>query len=388
MTDKQETGLQTSVASPMDSKDSTVSATTPSAKSAPQKTSKGNGTGLLWLAFSFLFICIITLGGGAYWYYTQATNQAQLANEAQIANSMAVQQLKATLEGSQSQLQALANTNSQLSESVALLEAQNLALEQQNLATLEQMKSLEGRRPADWLIAEADYLVRMAGRKVWLDDDIRTAIMLLINADKRLASLADPSLLPVRAKIAEDIQALQQANGVSVSSVALAVSGLLSQVDMLPLNVFEKPVDINTQDNELSESTADWKANLGKVWDSIRDEFLTKKTLSGPVEPVLTQETQWLIREQLRYQLMQAQAAALDYNATLFEQTLTQANSIIVSRFDNTDSQVLGYLAAIQNLVSTDVTRVVPTELVSQQPLAELLDERVRQVFGEGANAL
>ncbi|GEA12160.1 uroporphyrinogen-III C-methyltransferase [Alteromonas sp. KUL49] len=311
-----------------------------------------------------------------------------MANEAQIANSMAVQQLKATLEGSQSQLQALADTNSQLSESVALLEAQNLALEQQNLATLEQMKSLEGRRPADWLIAEADYLVRMAGRKVWLDDDIRTAIMLLINADKRLASLADPSLLPVRAKIAEDIQALQQANSVSVSSVALAVSGLLSQVDMLPLNVFEKPVDINAQDNELSESTADWKANLGKVWDSMVEDFFTVKTLSGPVEPVLTQETQWLIREQLRYQLMQAQAAALDYNATLFEQTLTQANSIIVSRFDNTDSQVVGYLTAVQNLASTDVTRVVPTELVSQQPLAELLDERVRQVFGEGANAL
>lgn len=37
MTDKQETGLQTSVSSPMDSKDSTVSAPTPTAQSTPKK---------------------------------------------------------------------------------------------------------------------------------------------------------------------------------------------------------------------------------------------------------------------------------------------------------------------------------------------------------------
>ncbi|HBI77722.1 MAG TPA: heme biosynthesis operon protein HemX, partial [Alteromonas macleodii] len=42
-----------------------------------------------------------------------------------------------------------------------------------------------------------------------------TAILLLVNADKRLKSLADPSVLPVRANLAEDIQTLQQLNPVS-----------------------------------------------------------------------------------------------------------------------------------------------------------------------------
>ena len=85
-------------------------------------------------------------------------------------------------------------------------------------------------------------MVRMAGRKLWLENDVRTATLLLVNADKRLKSLADPSVLPVRAKLAEDIQTLQQMNPVSQSSVALALTGMLAQIDKLPLDTFEKPV--------------------------------------------------------------------------------------------------------------------------------------------------
>ena len=241
---------------------------------------------------------------------------------------------------------------------------------------------------ADWLIAEADYLVRMAGRKLWLESDVRTAILLLVNADKRLKSLADPSVLPVRAALAEDIQTLQQLNPVSQSSVALALTGMIAQIDTLPLDTFEKPEAVDAQDTTLSNSTDDWQDNLAKVWRSLVDDFLTIKTIEGPVEPVLSLEAQFLVKEQLRLQLMHAQTAALQSDAGLYNQSLQYAQTLLIEKFDTQASQVSGFVSALQNLLNTDISRPIPSELASQQPLERLLDSRVKQVFGQGASVL
>ena len=61
---------------------------------------------------------------------------------------------------------------------------------------------LNDKRPNDWMLAESEYLVRMAGRKLWLEHDIVSAITLLGNADERIKALNDPSLMPIRKALA------------------------------------------------------------------------------------------------------------------------------------------------------------------------------------------
>ena len=68
---------------------------------------------------------------------------------------------------------------------------------------------LDDKRPNDWMLAESEYLVRMAGRKLWLEHDIVSAITLLGNADERIKALNDPSLMPIRKALAEDIAKLK-----------------------------------------------------------------------------------------------------------------------------------------------------------------------------------
>ncbi|MFE8730636.1 uroporphyrinogen-III C-methyltransferase, partial [Aeromonas hydrophila] len=68
---------------------------------------------------------------------------------------------------------------------------------------------LNDKRPNDWMLAESEYLVRMAGRKLWLEHDLVSAITLLGNADERIAALNDPSLMPIRKALAEDITKLK-----------------------------------------------------------------------------------------------------------------------------------------------------------------------------------
>ncbi|GFD79717.1 heme biosynthesis operon protein HemX [Tenacibaculum sp. KUL118] len=364
------------------------SATQSESTESSAKTKKSSGNGLLWFVVIILFLVVLGLAGAGYWYYMQqqsASTEAATVQQSNTATLNAIERERADILAS---LEAVSRTNETLKSTVTELKAQNEKLALQAESTLQQLNNMEGRRPADWLIAEADYLVRMAGRKLWLENDVRTAILLLVNADKRLKSLADPSVLPVRATLAEDIQTLQQLNPVSQSSVALALTGMIAQIDKLPLDTFEKPEDANAEDTTLSESADDWQENLAKVWRSLVNDFLTVKTIEGPVEPVLSMEAQFLAKEQLRLQLMHAQTAALQGDAGLYSQSLQYAQTLIIEKFDIEKSQVTGFVDALQNLIATDISRPIPTELASQKPLERLLDSRVKQVFGQGASAL
>ncbi|MCU7554768.1 uroporphyrinogen-III C-methyltransferase [Alteromonas sp. ASW11-19] len=353
-------------------------------------------TGALWFMVIVCLLLIFALAGGAYWYETQRTDNSQALADAQRTQSDQVNELQSTLSTLRSELAALKNERQTLRGELDNLASsdqeiiqQSKSVQQQTESLQQQIENLEGRRPADWLIAEADYLVRMAGRKLWLEQDVRTAIMLLVNADKRLKSLADPSVLPVRAKLAEDIQALQQLNPISHTSVALALSGMLGQVKALPLDTFEKPAGTgDTSGSEVSDSPDDWLANLKAVWRSLVNDFLSVKELDGPVEPVMSQETRWLIKEQLRFQLMNAQSAALNANQPLYNQSLQNALAILKEKFSMDDAKVSGFITALNNLIETDVSREIPTKLAAQQPLENLLEQRVKQVFGQGASAL
>ncbi len=364
------------------------SATQSESSKSGAKQKKSSGNGLLWFVVIILFLLVLGMAGAGYWYYMQqqsASKETVTAQQNNVSQLNAIERERADILAS---IENVTRTNQALESTVAELKSQNEQLALQAESTLQQLNNMEGRRPADWLIAEADYLVRMAGRKLWLENDVRTAILLLVNADKRLKSLADPSVLPVRATLAEDIQTLQQLNPVSQSSVALALTGMMAQIDKLPLNTFEKPEDSNAQDTTLSESADDWQENLAKVWRSLVDDFLTVKSIEGPVEPVLSLEAQFLAKEQLRLQLMHAQTAALQGDEGLYSQSLQYAQTLLTEKFDTEKSQVTGFMDALQNLSATDIARPIPTELASQKPLERLLDSRVKQVFGQGASAL
>jgi len=364
------------------------SATQSESSKSGAKQKKSSGNGLLWFVVIILFLLVLGMAGAGYWYYMQQQSASQETVIAQQNNASQLKAIERERADILASIENVTRTNQTLESTVAELKSQNEQLALQAESTLQQLNNMEGRRPADWLIAEADYLVRMAGRKLWLENDVRTAILLLVNADKRLKSLADPSVLPVRATLAEDIQTLQQLNPVSQSSVALALTGMMAQIDKLPLDTFEKPEDGNAQDTTLSESADDWQENLAKVWRSLVDDFLTVKSIEGPVEPVLSLEAQFLAKEQLRLQLMHAQTAALQGDEGLYSQSLQYAQTLLTEKFDTEKSQVTGFMDALQNLSATDIARPIPTELASQKPLERLLDSRVKQVFGQGASAL
>ena len=357
------------------------------AQSAPPKTAK---TGLLWLITLLNLLLLGSAAYGGYWYFNQHsvtqtkldTLRSELNTELGQKHSQMTNRA-ATLE---QQISAQAAATQDVLDGEAAQQATVEQLENQLQGALAQIQELDGRRPTDWLIAEADYLVRMAGRKMWLEKDLRTAIMLLGNADQRLKSLADPSVLPVRALIAQDIQALQQVNPVSEVSVALALDGLVKQVDKLAIITPKEANEFTSE--EVSDSASDWKQNLLSVWRSLVDDFIRVEYRDEPVEPMMTAQQEWLSREQIKLALQQAQAAALAGEQALYQASIERAATIISDDYIQSNSDVSGFQSALSQLKNTDISKAVPTELSSQAALESLLDSRVKRVFGEGASAL
>ena len=350
-------------------------------------------TGGLWLFSVFNFLLIVSICSAAAWsWYQWQQNQTNDSDtgvkiEAELSG---INSALLKIDGSFAKYDAeLLQINANLSEQNQVLNKNmDSLLEQilQNVDANEALKSqvadMSGRRPADWLLAEADFLVRIAGRKLWLENDVGTAMLMLQAADSRLEDIGDPSLFPVRKLIAEDIQILHQINPVSIDSVALALSGMIPQVNNLPLNTLKIPeITGNKEQNELSDNISDWRTNISKTWNSLVDDFIQIETSNKPILPYLSTKQRWLITEQLKLALSQAKSAALDEQESLYSNALQQATALVVEHFQLDDNNVKQFADALQQLQNTDITKDYPLQLRSADALKDIMEQRVLSVF-------
>lgn len=147
----------------------------------------------------------------------------------------------------QAQLQ---NTQSAVNKDLQAIKQETIqeashAVEKTQVVQSQQQKSIQslqlavadvkGRRPNDWLLAEADYLVKLAGRKLFLEHDAVSATKLMESADQRIAALNDPSLVSLRQSMTNDITKLRTIPLIDRDGLVLRITSLQQQVDKLPL---------------------------------------------------------------------------------------------------------------------------------------------------------
>ncbi|AGH42445.1 uroporphyrinogen-III C-methyltransferase [Paraglaciecola psychrophila] len=357
--------------------------------------SKGK-TGILWFFTMINLLVLIAIIGAVYWAWLGWQAQIQQQTDALAVQQTSMQQQQSSMLQQQKNIAQSIASNQQVKND---LEQQNQALQTSVQSLVEQLQltsaqvqinqrnlaDVSGRRPADWLLAEADYLVRMAGRKIWLEHDVKTAIMMLQSADSRIQDLDDPSLLPLRAKLAEDLQALQQVNQVSTSSIALALGAMLKQVNNLPLAFFKRPED-DAVDETVTESIDDWRSNLARNWREATKNFFSFKKVTADIKPFMSVQQQWLSKEQLKFALLQAQVAALQENTTLYQQSLQTAFGILIESFDTEKDTVVQFTDSLSNLQRTDFESHYPKQFNVTPLLQDIIEQRLNNRFVNGNN--
>lgn len=351
--------------------------------------SKKSGRKLLWFFTSINFLILVLLCIAAYWYYTQIasteTEEATALIELEQKVSIANDRQQSSIDRLSSQLNSIdtaqASNNSSLESLLAELRQTAAENAENNEIMGKRLAEISGRRPSDWLLAEANYLVNMAGRKIYLEQDLRTAITLLQEADARLVDLDDPSLFPVRAHIASDIQTIRQINPVSTQSLALALGGMQAKVGELPMDELQLPETAPPEDLTLSEDISDWQDNLAKTWHSLVEDFISIKSVESPLEPYLSERQKWLIEQQVKHALSQAQTAVLNEHAELYKASTQTALGLLVNHYDLDDSKVGQFIEALQELQNTDFTKTLPTRLQAQASLKDIIEQRIQNIY-------
>ena len=255
-----------------------------------------------------------------------------------------------------------------------------LSQQQKSIESLQlAIADVKGRRPNDWLLAEADYLVKLAGRKLFLEHDAVSATKLMESADQRIAALNDPSLVPLRKSMANDITKLKSVPIIDREGLVLRLTALQQQVDNLPLANAILPEAPEQKEQQVSEDIYDWKDNLMTSLKDFSENFITFRTRDGNVIPLLSPEQHFYLKENIKAKLETAIKAVYVEQQDIYQTALTTADKWSSSFFNQDTNTVIEFNKTLEMLSKQNVQVDYPVKLETQQILSDVIRDRLRR---------
>ena len=337
----------------------------PPAPVAKKPTSK---TAIIAIILAFISLCIAV--AIHFWHNDKSTALAQqIINQNLENNNKYQQQLDQLEQLRRTQAESFSQQLTQMLEQV----------QRQNNNKIEELQNsivrLTQNKPSDWLIHEAEYLIRVAARTMWLERDAQAAMSLLKDADGRLAELNSPRFLPIRQLIHQDIEQLKLMPQLKTEAIILELMGMEKQVSTLPLVAMQNTIIVQ-KDAELSSDIADWQSNLAKTWQKFLDTFVTVHSKAGTIEPLLSSQQQQLLKENLSFKMQQAQWAAFKQQPYLFQQTLLDIQQWLNAYFNLEHIENQRFLEGISTLSQAQVSYNYPSTLASLTALRTLIENQ------------
>lgn len=317
---------------------------------------------------SVAILLALGLTGGLYLH----GHKNAVAQQAELA------QLKQQLASAISKIDQSSNKDA---EQLTALEQTQQRLQGEMQGLQNRVLDLNDKRPNDWMLAESEYLVRMAGRKLWLEHDLVSAITLLGNADERIAALNDPSLMPIRKALAEDIAKLKGMSRIDREGLTLKLAALSDQIELLPLSTISMPEAKAEPDQAVSTNPDEWESNLKKNWVKFTENFITIRRRDGAVEALLSPQQEIFLRENLKTKLLQAQLAVYREQQALYEDSLDKALRWLNQYFDTENSATHYMLGEIDKLKGEQIQFDYPDQFKTQAMLEQVLTERLQRIL-------
>ncbi|ACI09576.1 TPA: uroporphyrinogen-III C-methyltransferase [Klebsiella variicola subsp. variicola] len=351
--------------------------TTPQPENNDKKKA-GNKTSLVLSAIAIAIA--IAAGIGLYGLNKQQATR-QNATTSELSGQLAA--LQKAQESQKSELEGIIKQQAdQLSQ--AKHEQETLTKQLDELQ--QKVAVISGSDAKTWLLAQADFLVKLAGRKLWSDQDVTTAAALLKSADASLADMNDPSLIGARRAITDDIATLSAVSQVDYDGMILKVNQLANQIDNLRLadnNDDDSPMDSDS--DELSSSISEWRVNLQKSWQNFMDSFITVRRRDETAVPLLAPNQDIYLRENIRSRLLVAAQAVPRHQEETWKQSLDNVSTWVRAYYDTDDATTKAFLDEVDKLSQQSITMTVPETLQSQALLEKLMQTRVRNLMAQPA---
>lgn len=337
----------------------------PPASKADKKRS-GSVLGL----FNFLLILILAgVIAAAGWYGWQ--HHHILVNElAQLNVNQADAQIKT------------AQQDKKLQQQLAQLQNQQQELTQQIAQNNEALAKIPSAGRQDWLIAEAEYLLRIANQRLQLEKDWGSALSMLQAADNVLVEARNPRMNTVRALIAEEVIALRKAPALDVQGAVLRLQALQKEIPTLSWvpNKFTTAQETVSEDEETEsvEETSSWYVSFWNKISTTLTNLVRIRVHQNSAPQPLNPDQQYYLEQNMYLMLEQAQAALLREDAGLYTLSLERVaewmQSYLIVKDDSTKAAAL----SVQELLEWPVAPKRPDISGSLIELQSLLEQQQR----------
>jgi uroporphyrin-3 C-methyltransferase len=342
---------------------------TPAAEQPGAAPVKPPRSGIVLASLSLIAVIAASGGGAAFWYqYTdqQRHMERQLADVQQTADAAqksagelndGLGELRTGVDGLKTSLQSMNDQlSAQLNGALGDIQTKEQALRE----SVQKLHDQLDRNSDDWIVAEAEYLIRVADQRLQLTRDTHTAVRALENADQRLRDMGDPSLLEVRKKITDDIVALRAVPDPDIEGMALTLSGLAKRVDTLPLaGGTAAPAAQAEGATGTNPAESGWRAFINRLWGQIKTLVVIQHR-GDAGQPLLPPDERYFLRENLSLKLESARLALLRHDNATFHDMLDTAGQWLTKYFDPQDQAVISMGQSLKELAGRDLEPSLP----------------------------
>ena len=366
-----------------------TSAQTAATNGAPPRPSAEPKSGarklVVVLALLVLLLAGVVAGAGYFaWDHLQrlqaSLEQSRASGESQVQKQAALldaqRQEIAQLRGD---LAELGRSQQQMQKTVTSVRSDvNATLTEVNQTQAQMLARLDGQQNRlnslsttsreDWLLAEAEYLLRLANQRVLLERRPDNAIALLSAADEIVkqvaAGMGDPELFAIRKALGRELTELklmpvldQQGTFVQLEALADAVARL----PRVPQHRLQTPTEEPAFEFEATQDRP-WYA---KVWQTLKesagvlDQYIRIESTDTPGQPLLSQHEALLVSANVRLLLAQAQLALLRAEPTIYRESIERASQRVSEHFMPSPERT-NYLNQLNALLEQQIDPQMP----------------------------
>jgi uroporphyrin-3 C-methyltransferase len=277
---------------------------------SPGKQTKSPAGKMPWAIF-LACVCLLAVAGLSWWQYQLHTIQ-------------------------QMQSQALSKVTQQIADEMNQLQYQ-----------LQQLDR-NAEQDDKWQVAYVTYLLKQANLQRELNAEPALILALLKQAQQSLLEMHLAKFQQTQKVLLKQIAAYESLSVIEPEQIILRLQSLGVQVDKLPL-----------AKGFVQAKTSQQTEVQPKYIQALR-ELVTIRRHDQAVQPLLSEQQQWMLRQAIQFQLQQAAWAVMQRHAQLYQASLEEVKRKLSRYFETQAQPTQALLTQLQDLLAAAIQPELP----------------------------
>jgi uroporphyrin-3 C-methyltransferase len=240
------------------------------------------------------------------------------------------------------------------------------------------MSSIEqqlGTSSEDWLLAEVEYLLRLANQRVAMEDDVAGAVALFESAEEIISEAQGVVAFDLRQSIANDIAALRAVSDADIQGIFVQLGAISGQVDSLEQKhlKFTSTASLAVVAAEEDQTVAARMLALLKRGVERVINLVDYRASGDVVRPILPPAEEYYLKQNLLLKIQLAQLGLLKGNQDIFAKSLSDAVVWMDLYFDPDLASTKSARDTLATLSQTKISRDLPDVSGSLREIRKLM---------------